>query len=105
MYWTRGPGRGTLSRVPSNSAEPTPTQVLDETASWLAGLGIVVMALFPLAVPLVVLTAAVAIAAGVVALALGLLASPVVAAILLLRRLGRRGTEDAERTFRRCGSW
>jgi hypothetical protein len=53
MYWTRGAARETLFRVPSDSTAPTPTQVLDETASWLAGLGIVVIALFPLAVPLV----------------------------------------------------
>jgi membrane protein implicated in regulation of membrane protease activity len=61
----------------------------DELSAWLVGGGILTMALFPLALPIIALTAVAAIPLVLVALALGLVAAVVAAPILLLRRLRR----------------
>lgn len=52
--------------------------------------GILTMALFPFAVPMIALTAAVLIALGLVALAVGVVAAVLASPVLLLARAHRR---------------
>jgi membrane protein implicated in regulation of membrane protease activity len=61
----------------------------EEASAWAVGGGIITMALFPLALPIILLTAATVIPLLLVALALGLVAAVVAAPILLLRRVVR----------------
>jgi hypothetical protein len=70
------------------------TPLLDLVGSVSAALvtgGILTMALFPFAVPLIALIAAVVIALGLVALALGVVVAVLAAPIVLVMRLRRRG--------------
>jgi len=67
----------------------TPADLADEASAWAVGGGILTMALFPLALPIILLTAAAAIPLLLVALAVGLVVAVVAAPILLLRRLRR----------------
>jgi hypothetical protein len=60
-------------------------ELAGELSTWLVGGGILTTALFPLALPIIVLTAAAAIPLVVVGLVVGVAAAPIV----LLRRLGR----------------
>jgi len=78
---------------------PTPAEVVQEVGAWTVGGGIIIMALFPLALPLIILTVASVIPLLVAALALGLVAAVVASAVTLLRRLGRaiRPHRDAGR--------
>jgi hypothetical protein len=82
--------------MPKEPTTPSYLEVADEVAAWLVGAGIVTMALFPLAIPIIALTAVAAIPLVLVALAVGLAAAVVAAPILLLRRLRRSaGASDA----------
>jgi hypothetical protein len=60
-------------------------ELLDEVMSWLVGLGLISFVLFPLAIPLVALTALLAIPLLLAAIPFAILAAP----ILLIRRLLR----------------
>jgi hypothetical protein len=87
----------------------TPGEFVVEISGWAVGGGILTMALFPLALPIILLTAAAAIPFLLVALAFGLVIFVLAAPIVLLRRLrppvqvsrrlqsGRAGAEVAPR--------
>ena len=66
---------------------PSTGDVASELSAWLVGGGIITMALFPLALPFILLTAAAAIPFLLVPLAVGLVIAGLAAPILLLRRL------------------
>ena len=65
----------------------TPDELAEEVAAWAVGGGILTMILFPLALPLILLTAAATIPLLLVAVALGLVAAVVAVPLALLRRL------------------
>jgi hypothetical protein len=65
-------------------------EIVDEASSWLVGGGIVTMALFPLALPGLVLAAVAVIPVVAVALVATLLAGAVIAPVLLVRALTRK---------------
>jgi hypothetical protein len=65
----------------------TPAELTEEISAWAVGGGIVTMALFPLALPIILLTAAAAIPFLLVPIAFGLVIAVLAAPILLLRRL------------------
>jgi hypothetical protein len=67
-------------------------ELLDEVMSWLTGLGLITFVIFPLALPLIALTALLAIPLLLAAVPLAILAAP----MLLIRRLLRaRRREDS----------
>jgi hypothetical protein len=66
-----------------------PIEVVYGTSVALVGAGVVTAALFPFALPLLILTAVAAIPLALPALVLGLLAGVVALSILLLRTLAR----------------
>jgi hypothetical protein len=68
---------------------PTTAELVDEANGWAVGGGVVTMALFPLAIPLLALTVVAVIPLLVIGLAAGLVAAVVAAPILLLVRLAR----------------
>jgi hypothetical protein len=80
----------------TSSAPPSTGDLVDGTLGLAAGLGILTMALFPLAIPLLALTAAALIPLLLISLAAGLIAAP----FLLLRRLFRQAL-----LVRREGRW
>jgi hypothetical protein len=63
-------------------------EVADEISKWTVGGGIVTMALFPLALPILILTAVAVLPLLVPLLAVGVVAGLVALPILLLRKLG-----------------
>jgi Flp pilus assembly protein TadB len=67
----------------------------DEIWKWTVGMGILAVALFPLAIPLVVLTAVAIVPLLVPLIALGLLAGLIASPLMLLRRLRRRRSADS----------
>ena len=74
----------------STTTIPTEAADLAEVGSaWAVGGGIVTMALFPVALPLILLTAAAALPLLLVPLALGLLVAAVALPVLLVRGLWR----------------
>jgi hypothetical protein len=80
--------------------DTSPAEIFDEASNWIVGGGIVTMALFPLALPGIILTVAAAIPLAAVVLAVALVAGAVIAPVLLVRALGRRviGLWRPERT-------
>jgi uncharacterized membrane protein YgdD (TMEM256/DUF423 family) len=64
--------------------------VVDEVSKWSVGLGIVGVALFPLSIPFLILTAVALLPLLAPVLALGLIAGIVALPVILTRRLGRR---------------
>lgn len=66
-------------------------ELLDEVMSWITGLGLITFVIFPLALPLIALTALVAIPLLLAAIPLAILAAP----MLLIRRvwLARHGED------------
>jgi hypothetical protein len=64
-------------------------EVVDEVSKWTVGLGIVVLALFPLSIPILVLTAVALVPLLVPVLALGIVAGVVAGPVLLVRRILR----------------
>jgi hypothetical protein len=77
----------------------TPAELTEEASAWAVGGGIVTMALFPLALPIILLTAVAAIPLLLIALGVGLVPAVVAASILLLRRLRKpSGFRAARRT-------
>jgi hypothetical protein len=78
---------------PAMSTDSTPKssrEVVDEISSLLVGGGILTVALFPLAVPLIAMTVVLALPLLLVPLAVGVVAAIVAAPILLVRSLGIR---------------
>jgi hypothetical protein len=65
-------------------------EIVHEASKWNVGGGIVVMALFPLAIPILVLTAVAALPLVLIPLAGALAAAVVAVPVLLLWGLGRR---------------
>jgi hypothetical protein len=67
-------------------------EIADEMSGWLVGGGLITMVLFPLALPLIVLTVVATIPLVLVALAGALAVAVVAAPVLLVRGLARRAT-------------
>jgi hypothetical protein len=65
-------------------------EVADEVSKWAVGLGIITFALFPLALPILILTAIAVLPLLLPALAVGLLIGVVAVPILAVRSLRRR---------------
>jgi hypothetical protein len=68
----------------------TRAEVIDEASKWNVGAGVVIMALFPLALPLLVLTVVATIPLVLIALAGALVVAAAAAPVLLVWSLGRR---------------
>jgi hypothetical protein len=64
-------------------------EMVDELSKWGVGLGIVVVALFPLSIPILILTAVALVPLLVPVLALGIVAAIVAGPVLLVRRILR----------------
>jgi Flp pilus assembly protein TadB len=65
-------------------------EVADEVSKWTVGLGVISFALFPLSLPILILTAVAVLPLMLPALAVGLLIGMVGVPILAVRSLGRR---------------
>ena len=76
--------------MPTESTTRSSPALVDEISGWLVGAGILTLALFPFAVPLIALTLVCALPLLLVALAVGVVAAIVAAPILLVRSIGRR---------------
>jgi membrane protein implicated in regulation of membrane protease activity len=68
----------------------TSTEVIDEVSKWSVGLGILTLALAPLAIPFLVLTAVALIPLVLPVVAIAVVAAVFTVPVLLLRGLGRR---------------
>ena len=79
-------------------------ELLDEVWNWVVGLGLISLTIFPLALPLVALTAILAIPVLLGSLLVAVIAAPV----LLVRRALQRGraphTAESERRYVRTAS-
>jgi Flp pilus assembly protein TadB len=75
----------------------TRAEVIDEASKWNVGAGVVTMALFPLALPLLVLTAVAVVPLLLIPLAGALALAVVAAPLLLLWGLGRRAMRALRR--------
>ena len=73
----------------AESTTPSRVEVLDELYKWTVGGGIITLALFPLAVPILVLTAVATIPLLLPFLAVGLLIGGVALMVLVVRGLSR----------------
>jgi Flp pilus assembly protein TadB len=80
----------------SESKASKRAEVVDEASKWSVGLGVVGVALFPLAIPFLLLTAVALLPLLVPVLALGLIAGVVALPVMLVRRLARRRNEKRE---------
>jgi hypothetical protein len=90
--------------MPTSTTPATRAELAEEASAWAVGGGIITMALFPPAVPIILLTAAAAIPLLLVALAVGLVVALVAAPILLLRRLRRPGRLSRRHESGRAGA-
>jgi hypothetical protein len=70
------------------STAPSRAEINDEISMWTVGGGIITLALFPLAVPILVLTAVASIPVLVPLVAVGVLLGGVALTVLIVRRLG-----------------
>jgi hypothetical protein len=82
---------------------PSFSEVADEVSAWLVGGGILSMALFPFALPIIALTVVAVIPLVLAGLALGLIVALVSTPILLVRRL-LSSVGDSRRGPARIGS-
>lgn len=73
----------------TRSRSPSGPELVDEASNWAVGGGIVTMALFPLALPILALTAIALLPLLLPLLAAGLIAAIAGAPVLLVRRLRR----------------
>jgi hypothetical protein len=80
-----------MDDIKLNSATSAPRAIdfVDELSGWNVGAGVVVMALFPLALPLIALTAFALLPLLLPLLAVALVAAVVTVPVLVVRRLGR----------------
>jgi membrane protein implicated in regulation of membrane protease activity len=72
-------------------------EVVDEVSKWGVGLGVVTVALFPLSIPFLLLTAVAVLPLLVPVLALALIAGIVAVPVVLVRRFVRRRRPAQER--------
>ena len=70
-------------------------EATDEISKWTVGAGIITVALFPLAIPIVVLTAVALLPLLVPLAAIGLLAGVIAAPVMVRRLRGRPGSGPA----------
>jgi hypothetical protein len=73
----------------NSEAARSRAEIADEISKWTVGGGIILVALFPLTLPILILTAAAVLPLLVPLLAAGLVVGVIALPILLLRRLGR----------------
>jgi hypothetical protein len=73
----------------NSEAARSRAEIADEISKWTVGGGIVLVALFPLTLPILILTAVAVLPLLVPLLAAGLVVGVIALPILLLRRLGR----------------
>ena len=66
---------------------PTASDVIEEASAWAIGGGVLTVALFPFAVPILLLTVAFVLPFALAGLAIALVVAVVAAPILLVRRL------------------
>ena len=78
----------------AESAAPSRTEIADEVYKWTVGGGMITLALFPLALPIIALTAIAALPLLLIAAAAGLLAAAVAVPILLVRNMVRRRAQQ-----------
>jgi hypothetical protein len=71
---------------------PARAELVEEAAKWTVGLGVITIGLFPLALPILILTALAVLPLLIPVLALGLLAGLVALPIRLVRRRASRRT-------------
>jgi hypothetical protein len=71
-------------------AAHSPTDVADELSGWLVGGGIVTMALFPFAIPILLLTAVFTAPLVILGIAAALPVGIVAGVVLAIRTIGRR---------------
>jgi hypothetical protein len=76
----------------AESTTPTRAEVVDEMFKWSVGLGIITVALAPLALPILALTAIATIPLLLPVLAIGLLVGGVALTVRLARGVGRLAT-------------
>jgi hypothetical protein len=69
-------------------------EVVDEVSKWTVGLGIVIVALFPLSIPILVLSAAALVPLVIPVVAIGLIAASIFLVRALVRRIRRRRPTD-----------
>jgi membrane protein implicated in regulation of membrane protease activity len=86
-------------------AEKPTIDIIQGTSGILVGLGVLVLALFPLAIPLIALTAVALVPFLVPVLAAALVGAVLVSPLLLARRLRRRSRDTAPRTVDVRGRW
>ena len=78
------------ARANPQHGRPPASDVAYEVSTWAVGGGIIVTALFPLAIPILALTAVAALPLALIPLAAGLALAVVAVPVLVLRALGRR---------------
>ena len=76
-------------KLKTAASAPRAIDFVDELSGWNVGAGVIVMALFPLALPLIALTAFALLPLLLPLLAVALVAAVVAVPLLILRRLGR----------------
>jgi predicted neutral ceramidase superfamily lipid hydrolase len=76
-------------KLKATTSAPGAVDFVDELSSWNVGAGVIVMALFPLALPLIALTAFALLPLLLPLLAVALVAAVVAVPVLVVRRLGR----------------
>jgi hypothetical protein len=76
-------------------------EIVDEVSKWTAGGGILLVALAPLALPILILTLVAVLPLVVPLLAIGLLAAVVALPTMLIRKLGRSVSGAGPRRRRR----
>jgi hypothetical protein len=80
----RPPGREVM--------DPTASDVVEEASAWAFGGGVLTFALFPFALPILLLTVAFVLPFALAGLAIALVVAVVAAPILLVRRLRSHGS-------------
>jgi hypothetical protein len=81
----------------ARATTPAAADLAEEASAWAVGGGIITMALFPLALPILLLTAAAVIPLLLLGLAVALVVGVVAGPLLLLRRLRRTSRFSAAR--------
>jgi hypothetical protein len=81
----------------TRATTPTAADLADVASAWAVGGGIITMALFPLALPILLLTAGAVIPLVLLGLAVALVVGVVAGPLLLLRRVRRRSRFPAAR--------
>ena len=77
---------------------PTRLEAIEEVSKWGVGLGVLTFALFPLAVPILLLTAVALLPLALPLVALALIGAVLAAPVMLVRRLVRSRGERRDRS-------